>query len=94
MYASHWSYGRRCGLGSPETDLLVRLIRERGAARGLYGAKITGGGSGGTVAVLCREDTDATIEEIAAEYAEQTGIAPAIFVGTSAGSRVFGVRRA
>ena len=23
MYASHWSYGQRCGLGSIETDLLT-----------------------------------------------------------------------
>lgn len=45
---------RRCGLGSAGTDTLVELVRaEQGAAlaRGqhpaLYGAKITGGGSGG-----------------------------------------------
>ena len=38
------------GLGSDGTDLLVELVREAGPAAGLYGAKITGGGSGGTVA--------------------------------------------
>ena len=58
---SHASYGR-CGLGSEGTDRLVALVRaEAAAARAacaeppLYGAKITGGGSGGaayTYAVL------------------------------------------
>ena len=50
MYESHASYSA-CGLGSDGTDRLVTLAREAGAARGIYGAKITGGGSGGTVAV-------------------------------------------
>ena len=49
MYQSHASY-RRCGLGSDGTDLLVDLARAAGVERGIYGAKITGGGSGGTVA--------------------------------------------
>ncbi len=51
MYESHDSYSA-CGLGSTGTDRLVALAREAGVARGIYGAKITGGGSGGTVAVL------------------------------------------
>jgi L-arabinokinase len=55
MYESHESYGL-CGLGSEGTDLLVRLAREAGPAEGVYGAKITGGGSGGTVAVLGARD--------------------------------------
>lgn len=50
MYASHDSYSR-CGLGSDRTDEIVRLVR-MGQAGGLRGAKITGGGSGGTVCVL------------------------------------------
>src|SRR5690606_3829979 len=50
MYESHASYGR-CGLGSPGTDRLVGLVRREGPAAGVYGARITGGGSGGTVAV-------------------------------------------
>ncbi len=51
MYESHASYSA-CGLGSQGTDLLVGLVKAAGADRGLFGAKITGGGSGGTVAVL------------------------------------------
>ena len=48
MYASHASYGH-CGLGSPGTDRLVDIVRREGTASGLYGARITGGGSGGSV---------------------------------------------
>jgi len=72
MYASHASYGA-CGLGSEGTDRLVALVREAGPARGLFGAKITGGGSGGTVAVLGRRGTRPAIETIARRYAAETG---------------------
>lgn len=51
MFASHASYSA-CGLGSPETDRIVEEIRASGRERGMLGARITGGGSGGTVAVL------------------------------------------
>ena len=49
MYQSHYSY-TECGLGNEATDLLVELVRQQGASAGLYGAKVTGGGAGGTVA--------------------------------------------
>jgi L-arabinokinase len=86
MYGSHWSYGKKCGLGSPETDLLVKLVRRAGPESGLYGAKITGGGSGGTVAVLAAQEADSVIEEIACEYRRRTGIKPDVFAGTSPGA--------
>ena len=52
-----------------ECDLLVDLARRRERAA-IYGAKITGGGSGGTVAILCNigEKTDTAIEQILEEY--------------------------
>ena len=90
MYGSHWSYGHLCALGAPETDLLVRLVRQRGHARGLYGAKITGGGSGGTVAVLAREGCDEAINEIFQAYEAQTGLRPDVFRGTSPGAYAWG----
>jgi L-arabinokinase len=90
MYASHWSYDKRCGMGSPETDLLVRLVRERGPEQGLYGAKITGGGSGGTVAVLAGEGTNAVIRAIAETYQGETGRTPELFLGTSPGALAYG----
>jgi galactokinase len=92
MYASHWSYGTCIGLGAPETDLLVRLARRAGVQAGIYGAKITGGGSGGTVAVLAREDARGVVAEIAAEYVRQTGRVPRVLEGSSAGAVEFGSR--
>jgi len=53
LYRSHSGYSD-CGLGSHATDALVAAVREAGAKRGLYGARISGGGSGGTVAVFGR----------------------------------------
>ena len=92
MYESHASYSA-CGLGSGGTDDLVALARAAGAARGIYGAKITGGGSGGTVAVLARADAGATVEEIAARYTERSGRTAYVFSGSSDGAAVFGTRR-
>lgn len=56
----HYSYGE-CGLGSDGTDRLVKLVqkiqhhRSASSENGtLFGAKITGGGSGGSVCVIGR----------------------------------------
>ena len=89
MYKSHKSYSACC-LGSPGTDELVRLVREAGPESGLYGAKITGGGSGGTVAVLGRKGARASVEAIAKEYERRTGHAPLIISGSSPGAAAFG----
>ena len=51
MFQSHESYGA-CGLGEPVTDRIVAEARKAGPGSGVYGAKITGGGSGGTVCLL------------------------------------------
>jgi len=88
MYDSHHSYSSRAGLGAPETDLLVRLVRRHGHAAGLFGAKITGGGSGGTVAVLVEQGgpAEAAIAEVIAEYSQATGVTPRLISGTSPGA--------
>jgi galactokinase len=91
MYASHASYSA-CGLGSDGTDQLVALVREAGPGAGLYGAKITGGGSGGTVAVLAERGRHRTIGAIADLYRSTSGHGSAVYVGSSDGSRAFGVR--
>ncbi len=93
MYASHASYGWNCRLGCAETDLLVALARRLGPERGVYGAKITGGGSGGTVAVLADADVEPRIRQAAEEYEWTTGLEPDIFDGTSPGAFTFGPRR-
>ena len=91
MYASHDSY-TKIGLGCAETDLLVSLGRDAGPDQGVYGAKITGGGSGGTGAFLTYGDgVEQTIHGIAAAYQEQTGLTPQIFEGgLSPGALAFG----
>lgn len=89
MYESHDSYSA-CGLGSSGTDELVRLVREVGPERGLYGAKITGGGSGGTVAVLGHRSAGPAVEEVAIRYAQRTGYQPMIISGSSSGAGTFG----
>ena len=94
MYASHWSYGQRCGLGSVETDLLVNLVRQYGREADVYGAKISGRGCGGVVTVLmgasdrAREAVDAAIEA----YATRTGRTPTLVSGSSDGALVTGAR--
>jgi L-arabinokinase len=92
MYQSHASYSS-CGLGSEGTDLLVDLARQDGEPQGIYGAKITGGGSGGTVAILSRRDAKNAVLSIARQYAEQTGRQPYVFEGSSMGADEFGVMR-
>ncbi len=91
MHQSHAAYSE-CGLGSPATDKLVELAgAEQGA--GLYGAKITGGGAGGTVAVL-GEDSPAArlaIARVVDRYAHWSGGNPYVFEGSSPGADRFGV---
>ena len=91
MYESHASYSA-CGLGSDGTDRLVTLAHEVGQARGIYGAKITGGGSGGTVAVLIDRGRQRTVDLIAERYGRASGRSAAVYVGSSDGARAFGVR--
>lgn len=85
MYASHASYGA-CGLGSDGTDRLVELVAAAGPSRGLFGAKITGGGSGGTVAVFGTEGARGTVYDIAREYERETGRSAAVFDGSGPGA--------
>ena len=91
MYESHRSYGA-CGLGSAGTDRLVELVRAEGAAAGLYGARITGGGSGGTVAVIGRRDASGAIQRVVQAYESATGYRPFIFAGSSPGVRALGAQ--
>jgi galactokinase len=89
MYESHDSY-TALGLNSDGTDLLVELVRKEGPRAGLFGAKITGGGSGGTVAVLGDQTSRAAIDRVVKRYAEETGHEPYMFTGSSSGSLTFG----
>ncbi|HEX5242778.1 MAG TPA: hypothetical protein VFW23_05895, partial [Tepidisphaeraceae bacterium] len=87
MYASHQSYSMDAMLGAPECDLLVSLARQRERA-GIYGARITAGGCGGTVAILCDQSpqADAAIAQILFEYRDQTKLTPTLVNGSSPGA--------
>jgi L-arabinokinase len=91
MLQSHESYSA-CGLGAHGTDLIVKLVREAGSDGGLYGARISGGGSGGTVVVLGRADAGNCIAGIAEKYRRVTGYSPSVFSGSSPGAAQFGTR--
>lgn len=99
MLQSHGSYSA-CGLASEGTDRLVALVmKERlmaesaGEMPALYGAKITGGGCGGTVCVVGTADSkgEAALQRVTEQYASETGYEPQVFEGTSEGATKFGV---
>ncbi|XP_051151499.1 L-arabinokinase-like [Andrographis paniculata] len=101
MYQCHYSYSA-CGLGSDGTDRLVQLVQEmqhgkvsKCAEGSLYGAKITGGGSGGTVCVVGRNclRSSEQILQIQQKYMNATGYLPVVFEGSSPGSGKFGYLR-
>ncbi len=92
MYESHASYSA-CGLGSDGTDRLISLSRATGPARGIHGAKITGGGSGGTVALLADASAGDAVRDIAVRYCEETGRQAHVFEGTSPGAARTGAIR-
>jgi galactokinase len=90
MHQSHLAY-TESGLGCAQTDMLVDLAREQGPRKGIFGAKITGGGGGGTVAILGREDAEEALLQIVEQYRDRTGIEAYVFRGSSIGADRFGV---
>jgi L-arabinokinase len=87
MYDSHQSYTHDAMLGADECDLLVDLARNH-EGDGIFGAKITGGGSGGTVAILT-EDTaqvDHAIEQMMHDYQTRADRVPQQLSGASDGA--------
>ena len=94
MYQSHDAY-TECGLGSNATSSIVDLVRSLGNESGLYGAKITGGGAGGTVAVLGLLSARKTFQrDVVDAYARLRGIQekPYVFTGSSPGADEFGIK--
>ncbi len=90
MYQSHNAY-TECGLGCEATDLLVDLVRAEGIASGLFGAKVTGGGAGGTVAVLGLKAARPAFDRVVNRYAEARGFEPYVFEGSSMGADRYGL---
>jgi galactokinase len=94
MYQAHVGYSD-CGLGSEATDKIVELVRAE-KAHGLVGAKITGGGAGGTVAILGMNTAAAAsaFQRVVDQYHTWSGKEPFLFEGSSAGCDKFGVQLA
>jgi len=94
MLASHWSYGQRCGLGSIQTDLLVNLLKKKSSS-GIYGAKISGTGSGGVVVVLLEDNAPAreALADAIGQYEQATKLKARVFETGAPGAVEFSVHR-
>lgn len=90
MYQSHDAYSE-CGLGSKATDLIVNLFRNEGISNGIFGAKITGGGAGGTVAILAEKCATEVVNKVFGLYAKSGMGDPYLFEGSSDGADAFGI---
>ena len=77
LLASHHGYRLRLGLSCREADWLVDRLMEAGPDRGVYGARITGAGGGGTVAALLDRSAASTdtLLEVMTSYRQFTGLA-------------------
>jgi len=70
----------------------VELVRQECGKNQLYGAKITGGGAGGTVAVLGAKGAGEAFRRVVANYARARSVEPYVFEGSSIGADRFGLR--
>jgi L-arabinokinase len=91
MYASHWSHSQRCGIGGVEADQLVSAIRKHGPQTGLFGAKVTGGGDGGELVFLMRDDerAHAALADAIAAAEAASGQTIQLYGGAMAGAEIF-----
>jgi len=86
MYQSHMGYSE-IGLGNETTNEIVDMAREKGPLSGVFGARITGGGSGGTVCILARgRKGRESIKEIHAALESRYGKKLNLFRGSSNGA--------
>ena len=80
MEGSHRSLRDDFEVSCDELDLMVALAKEIGFEGGVLGARMTGGGFGGSTVTLCRTaDAEAIAKQMHTRYLEQTGITPLIF---------------
>ena len=84
MFASHESLRRDYEVSCRELDLLVETARSLVGA--VFGARMTGGGFGGSTVNLVRPDALAEFTRtITADYERAVGIAPTIYVSEPGG---------
>lgn len=82
MQESHLSLRDDYEVSSAELDLLVEIANR---SAGVLGARMTGGGFGGsTVNLVRRENLDSFANKIIAEYTKEIGFEPTIYVSEAA----------
>jgi galactokinase len=82
MGGSHRSLRDDYEVSCPELDLMVQLAQQ---VRGVYGARMTGGGFGGCTVNLIEADTvDEFKETVAQGYEKSTGLTPEIYICSAA----------
>jgi galactokinase len=85
MAASHNSLRDDFQVSCEELDIMVEIANEIGFEGGVLGARMTGGGFGGSTVTLCRTDQ---VRDIAAtlsdDYKARTSITPQIFASRPA----------
>lgn len=80
MAGSHLSLRDDFEVSCDELDLMVGLAKEIGFEGGVLGARMTGGGFGGSTVTLCRsDDAPAIAKRIHEGYKAETGITPLLF---------------
>ena len=80
MAASHASLRHDFEVSCKELDLMVEIAHKIGRAGGVIGARMTGGGFGGSTVTLCESGKAEEIAaKLAADYEAGTGIKPDIF---------------
>jgi galactokinase len=86
MMQSHESYSA-VGLGNEHTDKIIEMIRDAGPAHGVFGARVSGGGNGGTVCILSygKEGKNA-VKEIYRKYKQIKKQKLFFFSGSSHGA--------
>jgi galactokinase len=80
MAASHDSLRDDFEVSCDELDIMVEIARKIGRQGGVIGARMTGGGFGGSTVTLCESRKAAEIAlALSTEYEKATGIKPQIF---------------
>ena len=92
MAASHDSLRDDFEVSCKELDIMVEIARKIGRNGGVIGARMTGGGFGGSTVTLCESRQAADIAQtLAVDYEKATGIEPQIFASRpSLGAHLIG----
>src|SRR5688572_1029911 len=86
MMQSHESYSA-VGLGNEFTDKIVEMIRDAGPGSGVFGARVSGGGNGGTVCILSYgKKGKSTVKDIYRQYMQIKKQKLFFFSGSSHGA--------